>query len=159
VTDRIAVAGDSAGGNIAAVMALLAAITATAAGLSVAVVSVDHGRPVAAVVHRERRRAHAESRRHRAFVAWYVPAWISATQRHCRHLSRRMRRPVRPAARLHRHRGIRPAARRRRPIRRAAQGAGVPVELCNEPTLVHGYVSFALVIPAAAEAAIVDWRR
>jgi acetyl esterase len=30
--------------------------------------------------------------------------------------------------------------------------AGVPVKLRNEPTLVHGYVSFALVIPAAAEA-------
>ncbi|WP_156749974.1 alpha/beta hydrolase, partial [Mycobacterium sp. E2479] len=31
--------------------------------------------------------------------------------------------------------------------------AGVPVELSNEPTLVHGFVSFALAIPAAAEAA------
>ena len=30
--------------------------------------------------------------------------------------------------------------------------AGVPVELYNAPTLVHGYVSFALVIPAAADA-------
>ncbi|MGH3968681.1 MAG: alpha/beta hydrolase fold domain-containing protein, partial [Mycobacterium sp.] len=30
--------------------------------------------------------------------------------------------------------------------------AGVPVELHNEPTLVHGFVSFALVVPAAAEA-------
>ncbi|WIM88608.1 alpha/beta hydrolase [Candidatus Mycobacterium wuenschmannii] len=30
--------------------------------------------------------------------------------------------------------------------------AGVPAELSNEGTLVHGYVSFALVIPAAAEA-------
>jgi acetyl esterase len=30
--------------------------------------------------------------------------------------------------------------------------AGVPVELSNEGTLVHGYVSFALIIPAAAEA-------
>ncbi len=30
--------------------------------------------------------------------------------------------------------------------------AGVPVELNNEPTLVHGYASFALVIPAANEA-------
>jgi acetyl esterase len=30
--------------------------------------------------------------------------------------------------------------------------AGTPAELSNEPTLVHGYVSFALIIPAAAEA-------
>ena len=30
--------------------------------------------------------------------------------------------------------------------------AGVPVELSNEPTMVHGYISFALVVPAAAEA-------
>jgi acetyl esterase len=30
--------------------------------------------------------------------------------------------------------------------------AGVPVELSNEGNLVHGYVSFALIIPAAAEA-------
>jgi acetyl esterase len=30
--------------------------------------------------------------------------------------------------------------------------AGVPAELSNEGTLVHGYVSFALIIPAAAEA-------
>ncbi len=29
---------------------------------------------------------------------------------------------------------------------------GVPAELSNEPTLVHGYVSFALAVPAAAEA-------
>jgi len=32
------------------------------------------------------------------------------------------------------------------------RAAGVPVELRNEPTLVHGYVTFALVVPAAAEA-------
>lgn len=32
------------------------------------------------------------------------------------------------------------------------KAAGVPVELSNEPTLVHGFVSFALVVPAAAEA-------
>ncbi|WP_082969341.1 alpha/beta hydrolase [Mycobacterium kyorinense] len=30
--------------------------------------------------------------------------------------------------------------------------AGVPTELSNEPTLVHGFVSFALFVPAAAEA-------
>jgi acetyl esterase/lipase len=33
------------------------------------------------------------------------------------------------------------------------EAAGVSVELHNEPTLVHGYVSFALAVPAAAEAA------
>lgn len=32
------------------------------------------------------------------------------------------------------------------------RAAGVPVELRNEPTMVHGYVSFALAVPAAAEA-------
>jgi acetyl esterase len=32
------------------------------------------------------------------------------------------------------------------------KAAGVPVELSTEPTLVHGYVSFTLVSPAAAEA-------
>jgi acetyl esterase len=32
------------------------------------------------------------------------------------------------------------------------KAAGVSVEVSNEPTLVHGYVSFALLIPAAAEA-------
>jgi len=32
------------------------------------------------------------------------------------------------------------------------QKAGVHVELHNAPTLVHGYVQFALVVPAAAEA-------
>jgi acetyl esterase len=30
--------------------------------------------------------------------------------------------------------------------------AGVPVELRNEPTLVHGFISFALAVPAAADA-------
>ena len=30
--------------------------------------------------------------------------------------------------------------------------AGVSAELRNEPTMVHGYASFALVVPAAAEA-------
>ncbi len=33
------------------------------------------------------------------------------------------------------------------------RAAGVSTELCNEPHMVHGYVSFALVAPAAAEAA------
>ena len=30
--------------------------------------------------------------------------------------------------------------------------AGVPVELRNEPTLVHGYLNFASLVPAAAQA-------
>jgi len=32
------------------------------------------------------------------------------------------------------------------------RGAGVPVELHNAETLVHGYVSFGIAAPAAAEA-------
>jgi acetyl esterase len=32
------------------------------------------------------------------------------------------------------------------------RAAGVPVELRNEPTLVHSYVNFAIEVPAAAEA-------
>jgi acetyl esterase/lipase len=32
------------------------------------------------------------------------------------------------------------------------RAAGVPAELCNEPHMVHGYVNFAIVVPAAAEA-------
>ena len=35
---------------------------------------------------------------------------------------------------------------------RSINASGVPAELSHEPTLVHGYASFALVIPAAAEA-------
>ncbi|MGH3596586.1 MAG: alpha/beta hydrolase fold domain-containing protein [Mycobacterium sp.] len=30
--------------------------------------------------------------------------------------------------------------------------AGVSAELSNEPTMVHGFASFALLVPAAAEA-------
>ncbi len=32
------------------------------------------------------------------------------------------------------------------------RAAGVRLELCNEPTMAHGYVSFAFVVPAATEA-------
>jgi acetyl esterase/lipase len=32
------------------------------------------------------------------------------------------------------------------------RATGVPVEWSNEPTMAHGYASFALVVPAAAEA-------
>lgn len=35
---------------------------------------------------------------------------------------------------------------------RLLNDAGVPAELSNESTLVHGYVSLALIVPAAAEA-------
>jgi acetyl esterase/lipase len=37
--------------------------------------------------------------------------------------------------------------------------AGVPADLYSAPTLVHGFVNFALVVPAAADATTVDWRR
>ena len=62
------------------------------------------------------------------------------------------REPVRTAARLHRRRGPRPAARRRRAYAELLTAAGVPVELHNAETLVHGYLGYAGVVPAATEA-------
>lgn len=152
---RIAVAGDSAGGNLAAVMALLAR---------------DHGGPALAFQllwyptvtadlslpsFTENADAPILNREViDAFLTWYLadldisdpkalpttfvpanaddfsdlpPAFIGTAEHD----------PLRDD-------GIRYAE--------LLQAAGVPVELSNEPSLVHGYASFALVIPAAREA-------
>ena len=103
--NRIAVAGDSAGGNLSAVMALLAR---------------DNGGPPLAFQ-----------------LLWYPmvtadlsglpPAYIGTAE----------------------HDPLRDDGARYAELLNAA---GVPVELSNEPTMVHGFASFALVIPAAAEA-------
>lgn len=152
---RIAVAGDSAGGNLAAVMAHLARDNAgpdlSFQLLWYPVVTADLSLPSfienanAPILDRDVIDA---------FLAWYLPdvditdpAALPAT--------------LAPANAAD-HSNLPPAfigTAQHDPLRddgaRYAElldAAGVPVELCNEPALVHGYVSFALVIPAAAEA-------
>ncbi|MCH9728168.1 MAG: alpha/beta hydrolase [Actinomycetia bacterium] len=152
---RIAVAGDSAGGNFAAVMTQLAR---------------DHGGPplvfqllwYPATTGDTSLRSFVENAdapildRHvvAAFLHWYVPGVdISDPSKLPTTLA-----PAN-AADLS---GLPPAfigTAEHDPLRddgaRYAElltASGVPVEWRNEPTLVHGYVSFALVVPAAAEA-------
>ncbi|MCV7125029.1 alpha/beta hydrolase [Mycobacterium lacus] len=154
--NRIAVAGDSAGGNIAAVMTLLARDTggpelafqllwypSVTGDLSLPSFTENANAPILDrdVID--------------AFLGWYVPgiditddpATLPATL--C---------PIN-AADLS---GLPPAfigTAEHDPLRddgaRYAEllgAAGVPAELSNEPSMVHGYVNFALVVPAAAEA-------
>jgi len=154
--DRIAVAGDSAGGNIAAVMAQLARdnggpplvfqllwYPSITADLSLPSFTENADAPM---LNRDIIEA---------FVAWYVPGLdISDPKALPATLS-----PAN-AADLS---GLPPAfigTAGHDPLHddgaqyaEQLTAAGVPVELSNEPTMVHGYVSFALVIPAAAEAA------
>ncbi|OMC07137.1 alpha/beta hydrolase [Mycobacterium sp. SP-6446] len=153
--DRIAVAGDSAGGNLAAVMAHLARENA---GPQLAfqllwypVVTADLSLPsytenaTAPILDRDVIDA---------FLPWYLPGID---------ISDPTTLPVTLApANAPDLSGLPPAyigTAEHDPLRddgaRYAQllnAAGVPAELSNEPTLVHGYASFALVIPAAAEA-------
>jgi acetyl esterase/lipase len=153
--NRIAVAGDSAGGNIAAVMALLARdnggpalafqllwYPTTAANLSLPSFTENADAPILDrdVID--------------AFLTWYLPGVD---------ISDPSALPVTLApANAADLSGLAPAyigTAEHDPLRddgayyaKLLNDAGVPAELSNEPTLVHGYVSFALLIPAAAEA-------
>ncbi len=153
--NRIAVAGDSAGGNLSAVMALLARDnggpplvfqllwypTATA-DLSLPSFTDNADAPIldGDVID--------------AFLTWYLPGVD---------ISDPTTLPVTLApANAADLSGLPPAyigTAEHDPLRddgaRYAEllnAAGVPVELSNEPTMVHGFASFALVVPAAAEA-------
>lgn len=154
--NRIAVAGDSAGGNLAAVAARLAADNG---GPDLAfqllwypVVTADLSLPSfaenadAPILNRDVIDA---------FLSWYLPDVDIADPRVL---------PLTLApANATDFAGLPPAyigIAEHDPLRddgaRYAEllaAAGVPVELSREPALVHGYVSFALAIPAAAEAA------
>lgn len=152
---RIAVAGDSAGGNLAAVMAHLASENGGPALifqlLWYPVTTADLSTPSfienadAPVLDREVIDA---------FLAWYLPHMdISDPTSLPATLA-----PANAAD----FAGLPPAyigTAEHDPLRddgaRYAElltAAGVPAELSNESTMVHGYASFALVIPAAAEA-------
>jgi acetyl esterase len=152
---RIAVAGDSAGANLAAVMAQLARDNG---GPKLAfqllwypTVTADLSLPSLV----EKADAPILDRNViDAFLAWYLPGVD---------ISDPTALPVTIApANAADFRGLAPAyigTAEHDPLRddgpvyaKLLSAAGVPVELSNEPTLVHGYVSFALLIPAAAEA-------
>jgi len=156
--NRIAVAGDSAGGNLAAVMAHLARDNADQGGPALTfqllwypVVTADLSLPsftenaFAPILDRDVIDA---------FLLWYLPDTDIADPTAL---------PVTLApANAADLSGLPPAyigTAEHDPLRddgaRYAELlnlAGVPAELSNEPTLVHGYANFALVIPAAAEA-------
>ncbi|MBV9319893.1 MAG: alpha/beta hydrolase [Mycobacterium sp.] len=156
--DRIAVAGDSAGGNLAAVVAQLARDHADQGGPKLVFqllwypsVTGDLSLPSftenadAPILDRDVIDA---------FLTWYVPdidisdpGTLPAT--------------LAPANAAD-FSGLPPAyigTAEHDPVRddgaRYAEllnAAGVPAQLRNEPTMVHGFASFALVVPAAAEA-------
>ena len=153
--NRIAVAGDSAGGNISAVMTQLARDNAgpplvfqllwypsTTADPSLPSLIENAHAPVldAGAIH--------------AFITWYVPDLDRSDHR-------KLPATFAPANAADLS-GLPPAfigTAGHDPLRddgaqyaEKLSAAGVPVELCHEPHLVHGYVSFALAVPAAAEA-------
>jgi acetyl esterase len=156
--NRIAVAGDSAGGNFAAVMAHLARDNADQGGPALVfqllwypTVTADLSLPS----HTENAFAPILDRDViEAFLSWYLPELDITDPREL---------PVTLApANAADFSGLPPAfigTAEHDPLRddgaRYAEllnASGVPAELSHEPTLVHGYASFALVIPAAAEA-------
>jgi acetyl esterase len=153
--NRIAVAGDSAGGNIAAVMAQLARDNAwpplvfqllwypsLTADLSLPSYTQNADAPI------------LDNEVIAAFVTWYAPG-LDITD------PKALPTSLAPANAADLS-GLPPAfigTAEHDPIRddgahyaELLRSASVPVELSNEPTLVHGYASFAMVIPAAAEA-------
>ncbi|OSC29767.1 lipase [Mycobacterium vulneris] len=153
--NNIAVAGDSAGGNLAAVTALLARDNGGPALrfqlLWYPTVTADLSLPAytdnadAPILNREVIDA---------FLSWYVPD-LDITD------PKALPTTMAPANAADLS-GLAPAyigTAEHDPLRddgacyaELLGAAGVPVELSNEPTLVHGFVSFALAIPAAAEA-------
>jgi len=154
---RIAVAGDSAGGNISAVMTQLARdnggpalvfqllwYPTTTGDLTLPSMIENPDGPI------------LDQEVVAAFMQWYLPPEIDMSE------PAKLPPTLAPANTADLS-GLPPAfigTAEHDPIRddgaRYAEllsAAGVPVELYNAPTLVHGYVSFALVVPAAAEAA------
>jgi acetyl esterase len=153
---RIAVAGDSAGGNISAVMAQLARdnggpplvfqllwYPSTTGDMTLPSMIENADGPM------------LDRDVVAAFLQWYLPPEIDMSD------PAKLPTTLAPANTADLS-GLPPAficTAEYDPIRddgaRYAEllsAAGVPVELYNAPTLVHGFVSFALVVPAATEA-------
>jgi acetyl esterase/lipase len=155
--NRIAVAGDSAGGNISAVMAQLARdnggpplayqllwYPSTTGDMTLPSMIENADAPI------------LDRDVVAAFLHWYLPPDVDINDRAGLP-------PTMAPANTADLSGLPPAyigTAEHDPIRddgaryaELLEAAGVSVELHNEPTLVHGYVSFALAVPAAAEAA------
>ncbi|MBV8863362.1 MAG: alpha/beta hydrolase [Mycobacterium sp.] len=153
--NRLAVAGDSAGANLAAVMAHLARdhrgpklafqllwYPTVTADLSLPSFTEHANAPI------------LDRNVIDAFLTWYVPGFDVSDPKS-------LPTTISPANAAD-FRGLPPAyigTAEHDPLRddgalyaKLLSAAGVPAELRNEPTLVHGYVSFAMLIPAAAEA-------
>ena len=153
---RIAVAGDSAGGNISAVMAQLARddggpalvfqllwYPSTTGDLTLPSMIENADGPI------------LDRDVVAAFLQWYLPPDIDTSE------PAKLPPTLSPANTADLS-GLPPAfigTAEYDPVRddgaRYAEllsAAGVPVQHYNAPTLVHGFVSFALVVPAAAEA-------
>jgi acetyl esterase len=153
--DRIAVAGDSAGGNLAAVMAQRARdeggprlafqllwYPSITADLSLPSFTENADAPI------------LDREVIDAFLHWYIPG-IDITD------PKALPTLMAPSNATD-FSGLAPAfigSAEHDPLRDDAalyagllNAAGVPAELSNESNLVHGYVSFALIVPAAAEA-------
>ncbi len=156
--NRIAVAGDSAGGNLAAIMALLARDNADQGGPKLVFQLLWYPTATADLsLPSFTENADAPMLDHDvidAFLAWYLPGVD---------VSDPTTLPVTLApANADDLSGLPPAyigTAEHDPLRddgaRYAEllnAAGVPAELSNEPTMVHGFASFSPVVPAAAEA-------
>ncbi|BBX44428.1 alpha/beta hydrolase [Mycobacterium cookii] len=153
--NRIAVAGDSAGANLAAVMAHLArdtnALELAFQLLWYPTITADMSLPSftenadAPILDRDVIDA---------FLSWYIPGIDISDPKALP--------PALAPSNYGNFAGLPPAfigSAEHDPLRDDAalyasllNSSGVSAELSNEPTLVHGYVSFAMIIPAAAEA-------
>src|SRR6202789_692960 len=158
--NRIAVAGDSAGGNLAAVVAQLARDNNDSAGVGVKLafqllwyptITADLSLPSFA----ENADAPILDRDViDAFLTWYVPGADISDPKALP--------PALAPSNAEDFSGLAPAfigSAEHDPLRddaalyaRLLNDAGVPAELSNESTLVHAYVSLVLIVPAAAEA-------
>ncbi|QLL09525.1 alpha/beta hydrolase [Mycobacterium vicinigordonae] len=154
---RIAVAGDSAGGNISAVMAQLARDNSDQGGPTLVYQLLWYpsciGDRTLPSFLEHRQDPILDEEVIDAFLAWYVPHLdLSDHTMLPAHLApgNGELRDLPPAfIGIAQHDPLRDDGARYAELLAAA---GVPVEVSIEPTMVHGYASFALVVPAAAEA-------